>query len=589
MECEKLRDRFCVLCTRYSPQKLMYHFTGYIVSLYDTCFPALERKSVDFINDNWVPKTICSTCEVRLRRWNIGETQRLYESPAVWHEPTNHTTDCFFCANESIRGNKYQKRFVQYILKDSVTMPILEVVHVNAMNIDMEPEVEAMDMDRERVDEDGIESECEGKEGEEEGEDQTCYTCGSCKFSQAELNDVIRDAGLSKSQAEILASRLQEKKLLSKRTKVTFYRDRDKNFRKYFSTQDSLVYCNNIKGLINEYGAEDYVSMKWRLFIDSSKHSLKAVLLHNGNKLASIPIGYSRIMKENYDYMEVLLRKINYAQHRWKICSDIKVITIILGQQTGFTKYMCFLCEWDSRAREKHYVQKVWPKRIIRDEKFEVGKKNIIAESLVNPANVLLPPLHIQLGMVKQLVKALQKRKSKAFAYLSEKFPKLSEGKIKEGIFDGPQIRQLISDQIFSRNMDLDEKKAWESFIQVKQKFLGNFKDPGYAGIVSNCITNFQVIGCLMSLKIHMLDSHLDWFPDNLGDFSEEQGERFHQDITQMEKRYQGFETENVNMLADYCWNLKRDDQQVHKRKALTRSFEERCRPKKKARLEELY
>ena len=60
-----------------------------------------------------------------------------------------------------------------------------------------------------------------------------------------------------------------------------------------------------------------------------------------------------------------------------------------------------------------------------------------------------------------------------------------------------------------------------------------------------------------MSIKLHFLDSHLDFFPDNLGDYSEEQGERFHQDIKTMETRYQG--RWNVNMMADYCWSIKRD------------------------------
>ena len=44
----------------------------------------------------------------------------------------------------------------------------------------------------------------------------------------------------------------------------------------------------------------------------------------------------------------------------------------------------------------------------------------------------------------------------------------------------------------------------------------------------------------LMSLKIHMLNSHLNFFSTNLGAVSDEQGERFHQDIFLMEKPYQG-------------------------------------------------
>lgn len=37
--------------------------------------------------------------------------------------------------------------------------------------------------------------------------------------------------------------------------------------------------------------------------------------------------------------------------------------------------------------------------------------------------------------------------------------------------------------------------------------------------------------GLNMSLKIHFLHSHLDFFPENLGDVSDEHGERFHQEI----------------------------------------------------------
>jgi len=56
-------------------------------------------------------------------------------------------------------------------------------------------------------------------------------------------------------------------------------------------------------------------------------------------------------------------------------------------------------------------------------------------------------------------------------------------------------------------------------------------------------------LGCNMSLKIYMLHSHLVFFPDNSGMFSDEYGERFHQEIATMDKRYQG--KEFTSMLAD--------------------------------------
>ncbi|GJQ76009.1 hypothetical protein Trydic_g18063 [Trypoxylus dichotomus] len=43
----------------------------------------------------------------------------------------------------------------------------------------------------------------------------------------------------------------------------------------------------------------------------------------------------------------------------------------------------------------------------------------------------------------------------------------------------------------------------------------------------------------------------------NLGDASEEQGERFHNDISIVEQRYQG--RWDTHMMADYYWNLQRD------------------------------
>lgn len=70
--------------------------------------------------------------------------------------------------------------------------------------------------------------------------------------------------------------------------------------------------------------------------------------------------------------------------------------------------------------------------------------------------------------------------------------------------------------------------------ILFEKGFLGN-KDEHYEILVKEMLKNFKVLGCKMSLKLHFLYSHLDYFPENLGDMSEEQGERFHQDVKEME------------------------------------------------------
>jgi hypothetical protein len=55
----------------------------------------------------------------------------------------------------------------------------------------------------------------------------------------------------------------------------------------------------------------------------------------------------------------------------------------------------------------------------------------------VNPEKGLLLPLHIKLWLMKNFVKALDKR-GEGFLYLSNKFPNLSDVKVKQGIFVCP-------------------------------------------------------------------------------------------------------------------------------------------------------
>ena len=100
------------------------------------------------------------------------------------------------------------------------------------------------------------------------------------------------------------------------------------------------------------------------------------------------------------------------------------------------------------------------------------------------------------------------------------------------------------------------EKKARLSFTEVVSKFLGKTKDSDYKTIVENMLACFETVGCRMSLKVHFLLAHLDYFPQELGGTSEQHGELFYQDIKSMETRYQGRWV--VSTMARYCWCLKR-------------------------------
>ena len=79
-------------------------------------------------------------------------------------------------------------------------------------------------------------------------------------------------------------------------------------------------------------------------------------------------------------------------------------------------------------------------------------------------------------------------------------------------------------------------------------------------------IQNYRALGSRKSLKLNFFHSHLDFFPDKLGDISDEHGERFHHDIAIMESRYQG--QFSPNMMGDYYWALSREESQQNKRES---------------------
>lgn len=177
----------------------------------------------------------------------------------------------------------------------------------------------------------------------------------------------------------------------------------------------------------------------WRLFIDGSTTSIKAVLLHIGNVKPSVPVGFAIGLKENFETMKKILQLINYERFNFKIVADLKVVAILMGLQGGNVKYPCFLCLWDSRAYGEHYNRISWPERT----EFTPHEYNVKEAPLVPADNIILPPLHIKLGLMSAFIRALGDEHP-ALDYLHYMFPKLSQMKINAGVFDGPQIRKII-------------------------------------------------------------------------------------------------------------------------------------------------
>jgi hypothetical protein len=60
----------------------------------------------------------------------------------------------------------------------------------------------------------------------------------------------------------------------------------------------------------------EHTSGQWRLFVYSSKVSLKAVLLHDGNKFPYIPLVDAVHMTQTYENLQVFLQNLRYEEHR---------------------------------------------------------------------------------------------------------------------------------------------------------------------------------------------------------------------------------------------------------------------------------
>ena len=122
------------------------------------------------------------------------------------------------------------------------------------------------------------------------------------------------------------------------------------------------------------------------------------------------------------------------------------------------------------------------------------------------------------------------------FNYICNFFPGMSNEKLKARVLKGPQIRKIMRDPGFVESMTLVESAASISFSLVVKNFLGNTKADNYKELLEDMLFNFKNLGVKMSIKIYYLLCHLGRFRQNLGHLSEEQRERFHQDIKVMKE-----------------------------------------------------
>ena len=188
--------------------------------------------------------------------------------PMVWREPTDHVSDCYFCLTSITGVTAKSKHTVQYPNLPSAMKPVPHSAELPVPK----PSTNMKLSDSESSDEDV------GQANNNKECDPTF--AGACSFNeshlltQGDLNNIVRHLNLSKKQAELLGSRLKGWNLLRQCTKVCFYRGCHEEFKDFFSLEDGAVFCNDVCSIM-EVLVHEYNPDQWRLFVDSSKVSLK--------------------------------------------------------------------------------------------------------------------------------------------------------------------------------------------------------------------------------------------------------------------------------------------------------------------------
>ena len=200
-KCKLSADCFCYVCGLYVSLKQV----KYKINLEAKFAQAYERYFGIKIGDqdkNWAPHVICGTCRSNLDAWLRGDRHSMpFAIPRVWREPQNHTDDCYFCMVDISRFKKTKNR--RDIVYPSIPSSIASVPHSSELPIP-KPPANTSQEDSDLLEELGNDSDNEYTASDSDTKDEPHFS------NQEELNDLIRDMGLTKSNAELLTSRLKQ-------------------------------------------------------------------------------------------------------------------------------------------------------------------------------------------------------------------------------------------------------------------------------------------------------------------------------------------------------------------------------------------
>lgn len=235
------------------------------------------------IREEFTPNFVCHTCYNRLRLWWFGSLDRLpYITPMIWiNDPLGHIVGrCYACKNEQEGTTRRKTKVYESTFTGQRPIPFpkkgILPPKPPAVSTSTAPSGSSRD------------------DFSDVGDPtyQPSTSSGGLELlTQKEMDYAVARLNLSQRNAEFLAVLLKAKRFTGPEVKSTGYRRRQREYQQFYTLDASkkTAYCHDVSGLIKQMKLDDNAK-DWRLFVDGSASSLKAVLLHKSNKKPSIPL-----------------------------------------------------------------------------------------------------------------------------------------------------------------------------------------------------------------------------------------------------------------------------------------------------------
>lgn len=233
---------------------------------------------VDLSGEDFTPNAVCMACYCNLSHWlHRRRTKLHFIKPVIWmKDPNGHDASrCYACINFDPTFNKKKSKTKKYVAAFTASLPVPLSAGVEPPKAPSPDTVSVLTAASGLTDA----PDAQDPDWMPDVEDNQPKP-----LTQNEMDYIVAKLGLSQRNSEMLASFLKRRKLTKQDVSATAYRKRQAEYQKLYTVNDenTFTYCNDIKGLVNKLEME-YIAGDWRLFIDGSVSSLKAVWLHKTN------------------------------------------------------------------------------------------------------------------------------------------------------------------------------------------------------------------------------------------------------------------------------------------------------------------